>query len=197
MRETRAALEPVVSILRQAGFWAYPLYGDEGWLVACDTESGRIDVRIGTDGYLVEVWDVSPGLYFDEEDERKRAVKERLARLTLSRLVETIRHAPVTDTERLLREAWWDEEDERKRAVKERLARLTLSRLVETIRHAPVTDTERLLREAWWDEAAHGVGLRIGLEIPFSASASLPELVTDLLERLNELLERLEERLLD
>jgi hypothetical protein len=96
MRETRAALEPVVSILRQAGFWAYPLYGDEGWLVACDTESGRIDVRIGTDGYLVEVWDVSPGLYFDEEDERKRAVKERLARLTLSRLVETIRHAPVT-----------------------------------------------------------------------------------------------------
>jgi hypothetical protein len=154
MRETRAALEPVVSILRQAGFWAYPLYGDEGWLVACDTESGRIDVRIGTDGYLVEVWDVSPGLYFDEEDERKRVVKERLARLTLSRLVETIRHAPVTDT-------------------------------------------ERLLREAWWDEAAHGVGLRIGLEIPFNASASLPELVTDLLERLNELLERLEERLLD
>uniref|UniRef100_A0A7C1FSS1 Uncharacterized protein n=1 Tax=Thermomicrobium roseum TaxID=500 RepID=A0A7C1FSS1_THERO len=111
-RDTRAALEPVVQVLRSAGFWAYPLYGEDGrWLVACDTESGRVDVRIGSDGYLIEVWDVSPGLFFDEEDERRRIIRERLARMTLTRLVEMIRSAPLAPGEELLSDAWWDEQE--------------------------------------------------------------------------------------
>ncbi len=112
LRDSRVALEPIVQVLRAAGFWAYPLYGEDSrWLVACETESGRVDVRIGSDGYLVEVWDVSPGLFFDEEDERRRSVRERLARMTLVRLAETIRSAPLTPDEELLSHLWWDEQE--------------------------------------------------------------------------------------
>ncbi|MCX2727539.1 hypothetical protein OO015_08530 [Thermomicrobium sp. 4228-Ro] len=153
--ESRTALEPIVHILRAAGYWAYSLYGEDGrWLVACDTEAGRVDVRVGRDGYLVEVWDVSPGLFYNEEDERRRVVHERLARLTLARLAETIRRAPLEPG-------------------------------------------EELLADLWWDDNEHGVGARLSLEIPFSASGQLPSLVEILLEQLNALIARVEERLLD
>ncbi|GBD19119.1 hypothetical protein HRbin27_01622 [bacterium HR27] len=153
--EGKTGLEPVVEILRAAGYWAYSLYGDDGrWLVACDTEAGRVDVRLGSDGYLVEVWDVSPGLFYDEEDNRRRLVRERLARLTLIRLSETIRRAPMEPG-------------------------------------------EEFLSDLWWDDNEHGVGARLRLEIPFSASGQLPTLVAMLLEQLNALIARVEERLLD
>ncbi|MCX7622239.1 MAG: hypothetical protein RMK01_00585 [Thermomicrobium sp.] len=151
---TKAELESIRQVLRAAGYWAYPLYGEDGrWLIACDTESGRVDVRIGSDGYLVEVWDVSPGLFFDEEDERRRVVRERLARLALSRLRETILRAPLEPG-------------------------------------------EEFLADLWWDDSEHGVGARLRLEIPFSASDRLPSLVATLLDQLNALLGRIEERLL-
>lgn len=108
----RLALRPVVDILKAAGFWAYLLFGDNNqWLVACDTEFGRVDVRIGADGYVVEVWNVSPGLFFDEEDVGHRTMKERVAHLTLARPKETLRQAPLTLTEEYLSDAWWDEQE--------------------------------------------------------------------------------------
>ncbi len=153
--QVRTALQPIVEVLRSAGYWAYPLYGDDGrWLVACDTEAGRIDVRIGDDGYLVDVWDVSPGLFFEEEDERRRIVRERLARMTLLRLAETIRRSPLEPG-------------------------------------------EELLSDLWWDENEHGIGVRLSLGIPFSASGRLPAIVAGLLEQLNALIARIEARLLD
>ncbi len=153
--QVRTALQPIVEVLRAAGYWAYPLYGDDGrWLVACDTEAGRIDVRIGEDGYVVDVWDVSPGLFFEEEDERRRIVRERLARMTLLRLAETIRCSPLEPG-------------------------------------------EEFLSDLWWDENEHGIGVRLSLEIPFSATARLPAIVAELLEQLNALIARIEARLLD
>ncbi|MDQ3548968.1 MAG: hypothetical protein M3439_09130, partial [Chloroflexota bacterium] len=60
--EHRIALEPVVGIFRDAGFYAYRTLDDENnWCVACDLEEGHIDVRIGDDGYELDVWATSPG----------------------------------------------------------------------------------------------------------------------------------------
>ncbi|MCS7051890.1 MAG: hypothetical protein NZL87_09765 [Thermomicrobium sp.] len=154
-RDGREALRSVIQVLREAGLWAYPLYGQDGrWIVACDTDAGRVDVRIGADGYRVEVWDVSPGLFFDEEDERRRSVKERLVRLTLPRLAETMRSAPVTLGEELLSDVWWDHEQ-------------------------------------------HGIGIRLGIEIPFSSEVTLPHLIQELLHQLDLVRTRIEERLLE
>ena len=78
------ALEPVIGTFRAAGFYAYRTLDDENrWCVACDLEDGHIDVRIGLDGYELDVWATSPGMYADEEDERRRYALERLARISL------------------------------------------------------------------------------------------------------------------
>src|ERR687896_30140 len=80
----RRALEPVQRSLRDAGFYAYGTVDDENrWTIAVDDEAGRIDVRVGEDGVVVELWSSSPGLYADEENEFRRRTRERLARITL------------------------------------------------------------------------------------------------------------------
>jgi hypothetical protein len=82
--EHRIALEPVVDIFRDAGFYAYRTLDDENnWCVACDLEEGHIDIRIGDDGYELDVWATSPGLFIEEEDTRRRHALERLARVSL------------------------------------------------------------------------------------------------------------------
>lgn len=82
--EHRTALEPVAGIFRDAGFYAYRTLDDENnWCVACDLEEGHIDVRIGDDGYEMDVWATSPGLFIEEEDTRRRYALERLARVSL------------------------------------------------------------------------------------------------------------------
>jgi hypothetical protein len=82
--EHHTALEPVVGIFRKAGFYAYrTLDAENNWCVACDLEEGHIDVRIGDDGYELDVWAISPGLYVDEEDSRRQHALERLARVSL------------------------------------------------------------------------------------------------------------------
>jgi hypothetical protein len=82
--EHRIALEPVVDIFRGAGFYAYRTLDDENnWCVACDLEEGHIDIRIGDDGYEMDVWATSPGLFVEEEDPRRRHALERLARVSL------------------------------------------------------------------------------------------------------------------
>lgn len=104
-RRGRASLEPVAEALRAAGFYAYiALDAENRWAVACDTDEGRIDVRFGEEGYELDVWDTSPGLFLEEEDERRRGAQERLARVSLPALARGY----------LLpnQEVWWDEADQ-------------------------------------------------------------------------------------
>jgi hypothetical protein len=78
------ALEPVRLSLREAGFYAYTSYDDQQrWTVAVDDEVGRIDVRVGLDGYHIELWGTSPGMFADEENEWKRRAQQRLVRIRL------------------------------------------------------------------------------------------------------------------
>ncbi len=80
----RRALEPVQASLIAAGFYAYGTLDDQHrWTIAADDEAGRIDVRVGADGFVVELWSSSPGLYAEEENEFRRRALERLARMTI------------------------------------------------------------------------------------------------------------------
>lgn len=80
----RRALDPVRAVLSAAGFWAYGTLSDEGrWTIAADDEAGHVDVRVGADGFAVELWATSPGLFADEESDFRRRTRERLVRMTL------------------------------------------------------------------------------------------------------------------
>jgi hypothetical protein len=80
----RQALEPVRRSLAEAGFYAYTTYDDQQrWTVAVDDEAGRVDVRVGLDGYHVELWGSDPGMFADEENEWKRRAQQRLVRIML------------------------------------------------------------------------------------------------------------------
>jgi hypothetical protein len=82
--EHHVALAGVVGIFKSAGFYAYRTLDDENrWCVACDVDEGHIDVRIGADGYELDVWATSPGMFLDEENERRQQALERLARISL------------------------------------------------------------------------------------------------------------------
>lgn len=82
--EHRAALEPIVHNFRAQGVYAYGTLDDENrWCVAADLESGHIDVRIGLDGYELDVWATSPGMFVDEENERRKKAMERLVRVSI------------------------------------------------------------------------------------------------------------------
>ena len=83
----RQALIPVLASLKASGFYAYNTYDDQHrWSVAVDDEAGRIDVRVGMDGYSVELWASSPGMFADVENEWKRRAQERLVRMVLPRI---------------------------------------------------------------------------------------------------------------
>lgn len=83
----RKALEPVLQSLKDAGYYAYGMVNDENvWTIAADDEIGRIDVRVGKDGFEVILWMSSPGLYADEESVWKQASRARLARIALPRI---------------------------------------------------------------------------------------------------------------
>lgn len=132
--EPRHALEPVAAALREAGFYAYTTLDEENrWSVACDTDEGHVDVRLGADGYDLDVWDTSPGLFMEEENDRRREALERLARVSLPAIARGFLEPN--------QEVWWEEaehgigvrlryhlpfalRDEIGRIAKERLARL-------------------------------------------------------------------------
>lgn len=100
----RAALEAIAESLRRDGWYAYLTLDQENrWIVACDAEEGHIDVRIGADGFDIDAWATSPGLFWDEEDERKRDAKERLARVSLPAIARGYLYPN--------QEIWWDESD--------------------------------------------------------------------------------------
>ena len=80
----RAALAPVRDSLAAADFYAYGHVDEQNrWTVAADAEEGRVDVRVGGDGFEVVLWTSSPGLYADEEDPFRRRALERLARIQI------------------------------------------------------------------------------------------------------------------
>lgn len=80
----RRALAPAEASLRAAGFYAYAAFDDQHrWTVSADDEAGHVDVRLGDDGFAIELWGTSPGLYAEEENDFRRRALERLARIVL------------------------------------------------------------------------------------------------------------------
>jgi hypothetical protein len=100
----RGALAPVRDALEQAGFYAYGTVDAENrWVISADDEDGHVDVRLGQDGYEVDLWSTSPGLFADEENDFRRRAMERLARMHLPAIQQGFL-APHQAT-------WWDETD--------------------------------------------------------------------------------------
>lgn len=100
----RAMLQRVVDTLSRAGFYAYLHIDDQNqWSVSADTEEGHVDVRLGGGGYILEAWDTSPGLFWDEEDHRRFHARERRARMVLPAIARGL-----ADPDQ---EVWWDEVD--------------------------------------------------------------------------------------
>lgn len=87
LTEDQLTLEPVRQALRQDGFWAYGTIDESNqWSIAVDDELGRADVRIGKDGYEIEMRASSPGLYAEEDSPWRRQSRARLARLQIPRI---------------------------------------------------------------------------------------------------------------
>lgn len=104
VEQARVLLEPVRASLVAAGFYAYGTFDDQmRWSIAVDDEIARVDVRATEEGYLVELWATSPGLFMDEENEWRRRVLERLARRTVPAIARGMLGPG--------QEAVWSEED--------------------------------------------------------------------------------------
>lgn len=87
LEEDQQTLEPVRQALRQAGFWAYGTIDETNrWSIAVDDELGRVNVRIGQDGFEVEMRASSPGLYAEEDSPWRQQSRSRLARLQIPRI---------------------------------------------------------------------------------------------------------------
>jgi hypothetical protein len=100
-RENRA-LEPVKESLERAGFYAYGTFDEQQrWSIAVDDELGRVGVRIGPDGFVIEMWATSPGLFAEEENDWRRRAHERLARMTIPNIARGMLAEHQT--------AFWDE----------------------------------------------------------------------------------------
>ncbi len=98
----REALAPVQAALQDAGFYAYGTVDDQNrWVISADDEAGHIDVRLGSDGYEIDLWNTSPGLFVEEENEFRRRAMERLARMTIPAVAQGF----LAENQA----AWWDE----------------------------------------------------------------------------------------
>jgi hypothetical protein len=98
----REALAPVRDALERAEFYAYGTIDEENrWVISADDEAGHVDVRVGTDGYQLDLWATVPGLFSDEENDVRRRAMERLARMTIPAVQQGFL-APHQS-------AWWDE----------------------------------------------------------------------------------------
>jgi hypothetical protein len=85
----RLALAPALASLKEAGYYAYGTLDDQSrWTIAVDDELGRVDVRVGDDGFEIVLSVSSPGLYADEENIWKRRSRNRLARMTIPRIAQ-------------------------------------------------------------------------------------------------------------
>ena len=98
----RETLSPVRDALEHAGFYAYGTVDEENrWVISADDEAGHVDVRVGPDGYQLDLWATSPGLFSEEENDFRRRAMERLARMT----IPAVRQGFLAPHQ----EAWWDE----------------------------------------------------------------------------------------
>lgn len=98
----RETLAPVRESLAAAGFYAYGTVDDENrWVISADDEAGHVDVRVGADGFQVDLWTTSPGLFSEEENEFRRRAMERLARMSLPAIQQGFLEPHQA--------AWWDE----------------------------------------------------------------------------------------
>lgn len=105
MARDQKALQPVLQSLKEAGYYAYGMVNETNvWTIAADDELGRIDVRVGRDGFEVVLWMSSPGLYADEESPWKQSSRARLARIALPRIARGFLEPHQTAT--------WDEVDQ-------------------------------------------------------------------------------------
>lgn len=103
--QDRLALAPVLASLKEAGYYAYGTVDEDNtWTIAADDELGRIDVRVGRDGFEVVLGMSSPGLYAEEENPWKHASRSRLARIAIPRIARGFLEPHQT--------ARWDEVDE-------------------------------------------------------------------------------------
>ena len=98
----REALAPIREALTRDGFYAYGTVDEENrWVIRADDEAGHVDVRLGADGYEIDLWATSPGLFAEEENDFRRRAMERLARMSLPAIAQGFL-APH-------QAAWWDE----------------------------------------------------------------------------------------
>jgi hypothetical protein len=98
----REALAPVRESLTREGFYAYGTVDDENrWVISVDDELGHVDIRVGADGYQIDLWTTSPGLFSEVENDFRRRAMERLARMSLPAVQQGFL-APN-------QAAWWDE----------------------------------------------------------------------------------------
>jgi hypothetical protein len=101
----RLALAPVLESLKEAGYYAYGTLDDQiRWTIAVDDEIGRVDVRVGDDGFHVVLQMSSPGLYAEEENIWRQQSRNRLARITIPRIARGYLQPHQTAT--------WDETEE-------------------------------------------------------------------------------------
>lgn len=101
----RLSLAPVLASLKDAGYYAYGTLDDQSrWTIAVDDELGRVDVRVGADGFDIILSTSSPGLYADEENIWKRGSRNRLARISIPRIAQGYLEAHQS--------AWWDDVEE-------------------------------------------------------------------------------------
>lgn len=102
LARARDALAPVQAALEAADFYAYGTVDTEHrWVISADDEAGHVDVRVGEDGFQVDLWTTSPGLFSEEENDFRRRAMERLARRTLPAIEQGFLE-PHQAT-------WWDE----------------------------------------------------------------------------------------
>jgi hypothetical protein len=100
----RETLAPVRDALERAGFYAYgTIDAEHRWVISADDEAGHVDVRLGPDGYELDLWATSPGYFADEENEFRRRAKERLARMTIPALSQGFLQPHQV--------AWWDADE--------------------------------------------------------------------------------------
>lgn len=105
LADDQIALRPVLQSLKDAGYYAYGMVDDTNtWTIAADDELGRIDVRVGQDGFQVVLHMSSPGLYADEESPWRQQSRARLARITIPRIARGFLQPHQTAT--------WDEVDQ-------------------------------------------------------------------------------------
>lgn len=83
----RLALKPVLASLKDAGYYAYGTLDDQNrWTIAVDDELGRVDVRVGDDGFEVVLSMSSPGMFADEDNLWRLRSRNRLARIAIPRI---------------------------------------------------------------------------------------------------------------